>query len=404
MAGSDVVVVGGGFAGASLATVLARAGKDVLLLERQAVYRDLVRGELLWPWGVAEACRLGVDSVLLAAGANRATSFESHDEGRSEPYREPVAGLDGAIGSLNLAHATACHALAEAARDAGAAVLGDVRAVAVTAGAHPAVEYLHGGRRHEARTRLVVGADGRTSSVRKDAGIALELDEPAHLVTGLLAEGLDDVDESVDLIARERDLLFLAFPQRDGRARLYHCFPAGQRDRFAGPAGAERFLAACALSCLPDAERWAAARVAGPCATFPARDTRAATPVAPGVVLIGDAAGYENPLLGQGLSMALRDVRDVADALTTEGAWDESVFGAYVEGRRRRHRVAKLATLMEVWVNDGYDLQDPAIRVDRRERVFADELLTAVDATTWRGFDSIDAEAAEPGIANLLAA
>ena len=141
-----------------------------------------------------------------------------------------------------------------------------------------------------------------------------------------------------------------------------------------------------------------------PCATFPARDTRATTPVAPGVVLIGDAAGYENPLLGQGLSMALRDVRDVADALTTAGAWNERVFDEYVVGRRRRHHVAKLATTMEGWVNDGYEHQDPAIRTDRRERVYADELLTAVDATVWRGYDSIDADAAERAIANLLAA
>ena len=202
MAGSDIVVVGGGIAGASLATVMARTGMDVLLLERQAVYRDLVRGELLWPWGVAEARRLGVEWVLLEAGANRATTFESHDEGRSAPYREPVAGLDGAVGSINLAHATACHALAEAAHAAGAAVLRGVGAVSVKPGAQPVVDYVHGGQAYEASPRLVVGADGRTSSVRRDAEIALELDEPAHLVTGLLADGLDGVDESVDLVAR----------------------------------------------------------------------------------------------------------------------------------------------------------------------------------------------------------
>ena len=347
MAGSDVVVVGGGFAGASLAIVMARAGKDVLLLERQAVYRDLVRGELLWPWGVAEARGLGVESVLLDAGANRATNFESHDEGRSAPYREPVAGLDGAVGSINLAHATACHALAEAARAAGAAVLVGVSAVSVTPGAHPVVEYVHGGRVHGASPRLVVGADGRTSSVRRDAGIALELDEPAHLVTGLLVDGLDGVDESVDLVARERDLLFLAFPQRDGRARLYHCFPAGQRDRFAGPAGAERFLAACALGCLPAAERWAAAQVAGPCATFPARDTRATTPVAPGVVLIGDAAGYENPLLGRASQWPCGTFGDVADALMTEDASGTSA------SRLIRHRPAKAPPHREARHDDG---------------------------------------------------
>ena len=49
----DVVVVGGGIAGASIATVLARGGAEVLLLERQRGYRDRVRGEYMAPWGSA---------------------------------------------------------------------------------------------------------------------------------------------------------------------------------------------------------------------------------------------------------------------------------------------------------------------------------------------------------------
>jgi flavin-dependent dehydrogenase len=42
---ADVVIVGGGIAGSALATVLARGGHEVVLLERQSVYRDKVRGE-----------------------------------------------------------------------------------------------------------------------------------------------------------------------------------------------------------------------------------------------------------------------------------------------------------------------------------------------------------------------
>lgn len=41
----DAVIVGSGIAGGGLATVLARAGKSVLLLEKSTVYRDQVRGE-----------------------------------------------------------------------------------------------------------------------------------------------------------------------------------------------------------------------------------------------------------------------------------------------------------------------------------------------------------------------
>ena len=56
----DVVVVGGGIAGASIATILARGGVEVLLLERQRGYRDRVRGEYMAPWGVLEARALGL--------------------------------------------------------------------------------------------------------------------------------------------------------------------------------------------------------------------------------------------------------------------------------------------------------------------------------------------------------
>ena len=59
----DVITVGGGLAGSTLATELARAGHKVLVLERETQFKDRVRGENMLPWGVAAARRLGlVDS------------------------------------------------------------------------------------------------------------------------------------------------------------------------------------------------------------------------------------------------------------------------------------------------------------------------------------------------------
>ena len=69
MSGSvDVVIVGGGIAGSSLATVMARDGYQVVVLERQTAYRDKVRGEWMACWGVAELLRLNLDKPLLDAG------------------------------------------------------------------------------------------------------------------------------------------------------------------------------------------------------------------------------------------------------------------------------------------------------------------------------------------------
>jgi len=65
----DVVVVGAGIAGASIAAVLARGGIEVLLLERQREYRDRVRGEYMAPWGVVEARALGLERVIRSTQA-----------------------------------------------------------------------------------------------------------------------------------------------------------------------------------------------------------------------------------------------------------------------------------------------------------------------------------------------
>ena len=43
----DVVIVGAGIAGGALGTVLARAGFEVVLLERENSYFDRVRGEYM---------------------------------------------------------------------------------------------------------------------------------------------------------------------------------------------------------------------------------------------------------------------------------------------------------------------------------------------------------------------
>ena len=56
----DAITVGGGLAGSTLSAELVRAGHKVLVLEREAQFKDRVRGENMVPWGVAAARRLGL--------------------------------------------------------------------------------------------------------------------------------------------------------------------------------------------------------------------------------------------------------------------------------------------------------------------------------------------------------
>jgi 2-polyprenyl-6-methoxyphenol hydroxylase-like FAD-dependent oxidoreductase len=387
----DLVVVGGGIAGGAFATVMARAGSNVLVLERQPEYRDRVRGELMWPWGVAEMQRLGLDGVLRDAGAQVADRFESHDEadpGEAVVEREDLsAQVPGAPGSMNLFHPTATRALAEAATTAGARVVYGAHEVAIATGSST-VSWSDSDGRNEVRCGLIVGADGRSSTVRAQTGIQLHKDPPAHLAAGLLVDDLRGVDERTDLVARGADLLFLSFPQGGGRARLYLCMPTEQRGRFAGRDAPERFLRGTRLvPSLPDADRWATATAAGPCATFTCEDTWVDRPYADGVVLIGDAGGHNNPLIGQGLSLAVRDAGVLTDLLRAEGAATPTVLEEYGQERSERLRRARISCLVDAWADAGFHTQDPQERGRLNERIAADEVLSSLRDAQWRGFD-----------------
>src|SRR5262245_39596287 len=154
---SEVVVVGGGIGGASLAFALAHAGIGVTVLEASVEFADRVRGESMQPWGVSEARALGVEPVLLDAGAHLTTVWRQYMEGMGDVGDIPMALMVPDIpGSLNLRHPHACQALLDAAACAGATVVRGVRDVVLTVGTTPAVTYATDGQASELRAALVV--------------------------------------------------------------------------------------------------------------------------------------------------------------------------------------------------------------------------------------------------------
>lgn len=294
----DVAVVGGGIAGAALAATLAGEGLAVMILERQRRYADQVRGESLWPWGVVEATRLGLDGVLLdEAGGRHVEKLVDYGDGDDANGAEtdpiPLSQLvDGARGALNLAHPIACEALAARATSAGARLFRGVTRIEVGPGPRPAVRFEQDGTAHEIACRLVVGADGRASRVRVQAKIELRRETPTNMISGLLVDALE-VDSGRDFAAIGEDAFIVVFPQGDRRARVYLCPGLEDGQRFAGPDGAQRFLRTCAAIARPRDEAWTHAVAAGPCRTYPGDDTWTDRPFAAGVVLIGDAAGHK---------------------------------------------------------------------------------------------------------------
>lgn len=346
----DVVVVGGGIAGGALGTVLATAGRSVLVLERSTEYRDRVRGEYMAPWGVADARRLGLLEVLLAAGGNVITQIVSYDETVEPSIAEQASvQLDGLLpdvpGAVGIRHPVACGALETAACDVGATVVRGVDAVQISAGRQPSVQWSANGESSETTCRLIVGADGRESAVRRQTDIPLQANPARLLGAGLLVEGANDWPTNTFTVGTEDDRLFFIIPLGEGRARLYLMYDVEDDRRLVGAQKASRFLESFGLRCVPGSEQFPAATAAGPCAVYPMHDSWCDTPVADGVALVGDAAGFSDPQLGQGLSVAMRDVRVLSELLLAGDDWSPSALTPYAQERSERMRRLR-------WVND----------------------------------------------------
>src|SRR5215211_7555673 len=112
----DVVIVGGGIAGSSLGGVLARGGLGVLVVEREARFRDRIRGEGTWPWGVAEAHRAGLADLLDAAETVELRAFKRYEDGQpvESVWEQPAPEDTPGMGFLHPRFQEAAFAWAEA--------------------------------------------------------------------------------------------------------------------------------------------------------------------------------------------------------------------------------------------------------------------------------------------------
>jgi 2-polyprenyl-6-methoxyphenol hydroxylase-like FAD-dependent oxidoreductase len=369
----DVVIVGGGIAGGTMATVLARNGLEVLVAERETTYPDRVRGEWIAPWGVAEFKRLGLLDVLRDNGAIHVESNVPYDENWAPDAAEQRAfdftKLPPDLPTpMCIGHPTMCNAFAGSARAAGAQILSGVKDVEVTTGARPAVSFSANGESVNLRPRLVIGADGRNSVLRKQLGFSVQADEPHNLLGGMLVANVPDWPRQVQAIGTEDRLHYFVFPQGKDMVRLYACYNFAERQRFLGPDREARLLQAFRLKCLPYSEAILGGTPVSPFHSYSNEDHWIDDPTQPGIVLIGDAAGHNDPITGQGLAIAARDVRILSDLLLSEKDWSRLDFKAYVDERRERMRrlriTAGLAT--KIRVEFGEDAKQRRARVGDR--------------------------------------
>ncbi|MCR5878518.1 FAD-dependent monooxygenase [Phenylobacterium sp. J367] len=256
----------------------------------------------------------------------------------------------------------------------------------------PTVAFEHDGQAREATAPLLVGADGRASMVREAAGIPLHQDAPHHWFAGLLVEDAHDWDPQLQAIGTEDDFGFLAFPQGDGKVRVYGGYPLDQARRFKGSDGPRRFLDAFALACSPKNAALVSGKPAGPLFAYVNADSWTDEPCAPGVVLIGDAAGWNDPIIGLGLSITYRDVRLVSDILKATDDWARVDFGAYAEERAERMRRLRFVGQITAAIDMEFGEAARARRRSLFERSAADPGLKAHAFAVMAGPESLPSE------------
>jgi 2-polyprenyl-6-methoxyphenol hydroxylase-like FAD-dependent oxidoreductase len=402
----DLAIVGGGIGGSALATVMQRAGFSCLVLERTTEFPDRTKGEWIAPWGVAEAQRLGLLDDIAAARGHVLRRHAFFD-----PAIDPDTALDGAMalalvpgvdGPMTQRHPDACQTLFDAAVAAGADGRRGVDAVAVSLDGGPTVRWTDDGGAREVAVRLVVGADGRNSVVRRSLGFELAKDPPHHLFCGLLVDGAEAWPDDLQGVGTEDDVHFLAFPQGAGRVRLYLGFGLDQQRRFAGPDGPQAFLDAFRFDCMPGSHDLADATAISPCATYSNEDTWVDRPVREGAVLIGDAAGWNDPITGQGLSIALRDVRLVSDVLRATPAWSAAALEPYVEERRERMRRLRFGAQVQAAMFSEFGPEAEARRARTFARFEADPMLMMPLLAGLVGPDAVPETAFEESMRELI--
>jgi menaquinone-9 beta-reductase len=387
----DVVCVGGGIGGSGLATVLARRGLRCLVLESTETFPDRTKGEWIAGWGVLDARRIGLEDDLRTARGHSPVRHITYDEGRSAADSERdvltlAAIMPGLPGPLTQRHPDACQVLFNAAATAGATVLRPVSDVCVRAGDHPQVSFTHGDRTQIVTCRLVVGADGRNSRVRQQIGLELQRDTPHHLFSGLLVDDAVQWPEDLEVTGTEGDVHYLAFPQGQGRVRLYLGWELTDRHRFSGAGGPQRFVDTFArLTTLPGASALGAATPISPCATYANEDTWIDVPLAPGVVLLGDAAGWNDPITGQGLAITMRDVRVLSELLLAGSDWSLAALMPYAEERHERMRRLRFAAHLTSVLNNEFGAAACERRQRARERVVAEPALGMTRAIVMIG-------------------
>jgi len=316
----DVLIVGAGPAGAVAGAILARAGARVRIVDRASFPRDKLCGDTVNPGTLETLGRLGlaraVDSCglpiegMCLTGANGATV-----EGRYPRGQVGRALLRRHFDWMLLQDAVAAGAQFESGVAVRRPLVEGERVAGVLAGGR--------GWECDLRARVTIAADGRRSTVAFGLGLARHPARPRRWAIGAYLETAGPSTSSPtlgEMHVRPGRYIGIA-PVPGGLTNVCVVKPWRPGDR---PFGNPRDLLLGELARDPLLrDRFAGARVAGPPAVLGplAVDVRPCT--IEGLLLAGDAAGFVDPMTGDGLCFAVRGAEFAAQAALTalEHGW-----------------------------------------------------------------------------------
>jgi flavin-dependent dehydrogenase len=369
----DVVIVGGRVAGASLAVLLARQGRSVLVLDREAFPSDTLSTHYVSALVVANLARLDVLDGLLAAGFRKLTRARTYVEDCI--FEGPA--LPGTHGfGLAPRRDVLDSLLQQSAVEAGAELLTRTRVEALVEEDGRVAGVVVDGR--EIRARVVVGADGKASKVAEWVAASAYREVPAQRPAYYgYYHGIAPLPEpAVELLFVDRTVGFL-FPMRPGEDCIALELQPEDFDAFRADPQAvfeERFGA------LPGMEaRLAGASLEGKLMGTKGVANHLRIPYGPGWALTGDAAYLKDPITGLGIGDAVAQAFLLAEALGTAldgGDWDETMAGYHAQ------RDELLLPLYELTLGALGGVSPPAAELDRLRAVLANPF-TARGLSYW---------------------
>ncbi|PWT85185.1 MAG: hypothetical protein C5B57_03420 [Blastocatellia bacterium] len=331
---ADVIIVGAGPAGSVAATVLARAGVRVRLLDRAAFPRSKLCGDTVNPGTLAMLRRLGLahaaDNGGLRVDGMRVTSPDGLAiEGRYPPGRHGRALVRRDLDWALVQEATAAAVQFEPALAVRRAAVDSSLAGTIVKG----VVVGTNGRERKLHAPVIVGADGRQSTLAFSLGLARHPARPRRWAIGAYYEGAHGLSSLGEMHVRCGRYIGVA-PLPGGLANVCLVKPFGPGD--------ERMRAPSSL--LNDEigrdpllrERFAGARLVQPPVVLGPLALDATPATIPGLILAGDAAGFIDPMTGDGLRFAVRggELAAAAALQALEAGW-KGVHERLTAARRR---------------------------------------------------------------------